>query len=84
MITRLLLLLLLCVTEVLAQNPVVVGAVVSQTGPHAEPADGYRKALLLWQEQVNAAGGLLGRKVDLRLLDDGSSCVAQRPAVRAS
>jgi branched-chain amino acid transport system substrate-binding protein len=79
LITRLLLLLLLCVTEVLAQNPVVVGAVVSQTGPHAEPADGYRKALLLWQEQVNAAGGLLGRSVDLRLLDDGSSASRTGP-----
>ena len=51
----------------------VVGVVVSQTGPHAEPAEGYRRGLLVWQDEVNAAGGLLGRKVDLRILDDASS-----------
>jgi len=51
----------------------VVGAVVSQTGANAEPAEGYRRGLLVWQDEVNAAGGLLGRKVDLRILDDGST-----------
>lgn len=57
----------------LAQSPpVVVGAVVSQSGMHAGLAADYRKALLLWEAQVNAAGGLLGRHVELRLLDDGS------------
>lgn len=52
--------------------PIVVGAVVSQTGAHADLADPYRKALLLWQEQTNAGGGLLGRPVELRILDDRS------------
>jgi branched-chain amino acid transport system substrate-binding protein len=48
---------------------------VSQSGAHAGPADHYGKALRVWQEQVNAAGGLLGRTVELRLLDDGSDAV---------
>jgi branched-chain amino acid transport system substrate-binding protein len=52
--------------------PIVVGAVVSQTGAHADLADPYRKGLLLWQEEVNAAGGLLGRQVELKILDDRS------------
>jgi branched-chain amino acid transport system substrate-binding protein len=52
--------------------PIVVGAAVSQTGALAPLAADYRKALLLWQEEVNAAGGLLGRRVELRLLDDES------------
>jgi branched-chain amino acid transport system substrate-binding protein len=52
---------------------VVVGAVVSQSGANAEPAESYRRGLLVWQDEVNAAGGLLGRKVDLRILDDGST-----------
>jgi branched-chain amino acid transport system substrate-binding protein len=52
---------------------VVVGVVVSQTGANAQPAEGYRRGLLVWQEEVNAAGGLLGRKVDLRIRDDGST-----------
>src|SRR5262245_39439409 len=57
----------------IAQTPIVVGAVISQTGPHAEPAEPYRRGLLVWQDEVNAAGGLLGRPVELRILDDGSS-----------
>lgn len=55
-----------------AQAPVVVGAVVSQSGILADLAADLRKALLLWQEDANAAGGLLGRRVELRLLDDRS------------
>ena len=62
--------------------PLVVGAVVSETGAHAELADGYRKALHLWQEEVNTAGGLLGRRVALRLLDDGSEAVKSGPLYR--
>ena len=73
MITRFLLLIGLCCGEAFAQGTVAVGVVVSHSGPHAELAEGYGKALLLWQEEVNAAGGLLGRGVALRMLDDGST-----------
>ena len=52
--------------------PIVVGAAVSQTGALAPLAADYRKALVLWQDEVNALGGLLGRRVELRLLDDES------------
>ncbi len=54
------------------EAPVVVGATVPQSGALASLADGYRKGLLLWQDELNAAGGLLGRKVELRIHDDGS------------
>ena len=57
------------------QAPIVVGAVVSQSGPHAELAAHYLNGLVLWQEELNASGGLLGRAVDLRLLDDGSEAL---------
>ncbi len=56
-------------------HPVVVGAAVAQTGQLADLAAGYRKALLLWQDEVNGAGGLLGRRVELRLIDDRSEAV---------
>ncbi|MGH8739249.1 MAG: ABC transporter substrate-binding protein, partial [Burkholderiales bacterium] len=56
-------------------GPVVVGAAVAQTGQLAELAAGYREALLLWQDEVNATGGLLGRRVELRLIDDRSEAV---------
>jgi branched-chain amino acid transport system substrate-binding protein len=55
-----------------AQAPVVLGAVVPQTGLLAEAAASYARGLRLWAEQANAAGGLLGRPVELVLLDDGS------------
>ena len=58
-----------------SQETFTIGAVVSETGVHAELAADYRKALLLWEQEVNAAGGLLGRKVSLRLLDDGSEAI---------
>jgi len=45
------------------EKPLVVGAVVSETGAHAPAAADYRKGLLLWAEQA---------KVDLRLKDDAS------------
>ena len=56
-------------------GPVIVGAVVSTTGTQADAAEGYRRALLLWEEEVNGRGGLLGRRVELRLRDDASRAV---------
>jgi len=52
--------------------PVIVGVALPQTGDLVDLASGYRNGLLLWQQEVNAAGGLLGRHVELRLFDDRS------------
>ncbi len=57
----------------------VVGAVISQTGAHAELAQEYARGLDLWRDEVNAAGGLLGRRVELRVLDDGSQALRAGP-----
>ena len=54
------------------EKPFAVGAVVSETGSHAGAAADYRKGLLLWAEQANAAGGFLGRQIDLQIKDDAS------------
>jgi branched-chain amino acid transport system substrate-binding protein len=59
-----------------AQAPLIVGAAVPQTGILADLAADLRKALLLWQEEVNAAGGLLGRRIELQLIDDRSDAAA--------
>ena len=56
-------------------KPVVIGAAIAQTGYLADLAAGTLKALQLWQEQVNAAGGLLGRQVELKLVDDASDAL---------
>ncbi|HXM82030.1 MAG TPA: amino acid ABC transporter substrate-binding protein [Burkholderiales bacterium] len=71
-ITRALFAFLAAATAHAADPPLVVGAVVSQSGAYADLAQGYRKGLLVWQDEVNAGGGLLGRQIELRLLDDGS------------
>lgn len=55
-----------------AQVPITVGAAMPQSGILADLAADLRKALLLWQEEVNAGGGLAGRRVELQLLDDRS------------
>jgi branched-chain amino acid transport system substrate-binding protein len=60
--------------------PVLLGAAISQTGPHAEAGSDYRRGLLLWQDEVNAAGGLAGRRVELRIEDDGSEAARARGA----
>ena len=58
-------------------KPVVVGAAIAETGFLADLAAGTRNALLLWQAQVNAADGLLGRPVDLKLYDDASDSLRE-------
>ncbi len=58
------------------EKPLLVGAAMPQSGILADLAADLRKALLLWQEDTNAAGGLLGRRVELELLDDRSEAAA--------
>jgi branched-chain amino acid transport system substrate-binding protein len=76
---RLLLLWLAGASAALAQVPaIVVGAAISQSGAHAELAADYLKGLQLWREQVNESGGLLERRLELRVLDDASRAVRAR------
>ena len=69
---KFLLLAWFCTAPAFAQQAVSVGVAMPQTGILADLAADFRKALLLWQEQVNAAGGLAGRRVELVILDDRS------------
>ena len=59
-----------------AEPPILVGAVISESGNLADLAADLRKSLLLWAEEVNETGGLLGRRIELRLLDDRSEAAA--------
>jgi branched-chain amino acid transport system substrate-binding protein len=63
---------LLCAAPAFGQQPILVGAAMPQSGILADVAADLRKGLLLWQDEVNAGGGLLGRRVELLLLDDRS------------
>jgi branched-chain amino acid transport system substrate-binding protein len=65
----------LCVAPLAHAQSIALGAVLSESGSHAADAGEYRKGLVLWQEEVNRAGGLIGRQVELRFADDGSEAV---------
>src|SRR5947208_1245049 len=56
-----------------AQQPIQIGMGVAQTGALAGGGKAALLALRMWVEDVNARGGLLGRKVELTAYDDQSS-----------
>ena len=53
-------------------NVVVMGGTMSLTGRYVEPAKHYLNARKLYADELNARGGLLGHKVELKILDDKS------------
>jgi branched-chain amino acid transport system substrate-binding protein len=55
------------------QNTVKIGAILAVTGPASNLGAPEAKTLQMLVEQTNAAGGLLGRKVQLVLKDSGAS-----------
>ena len=77
---RILLSLLLAATAALVagvqavetDSPVRIGVSVSLSGEYGLAGEKYEKGLRIWQEDVNSRGGILGRKVELVIKDDGS------------
>src|SRR5213080_1056019 len=53
-----------------AQQPLKIGFGMSLTGPLAGNGKAALIAMQIWAEDVNAKGGLLGRKVELVYYDD--------------
>lgn len=56
-----------------AAEPIKIGCTISQSGKYADSGSYYKEAYLMWQDDVNASGGLLGRPVKLIIHDDESS-----------
>ena len=54
-----------------SSGPITIGMSLPMTGPVADVSKSGYQGYELWASQVNAAGGLLGRKVRLDMLDDG-------------
>jgi branched-chain amino acid transport system substrate-binding protein len=54
-------------------GPLVIGASVSLTGDFADSGKAVQRGYQLWADSVNAKGGLLGRKVEFKIVDDLSS-----------
>ena len=54
-----------------AQDPIRIGSVLSTTGPASFLGDPEEKTLKLYVDQLNAQGGVDGRKIELTIYDDG-------------
>jgi branched-chain amino acid transport system substrate-binding protein len=61
-----------------AQEPIRIGAFLSVTGPAAFLGDPELKTLELYVERLNAAGGVLGRKLQLVSYDDAGDAEKAR------
>ncbi|MGO1173319.1 MAG: amino acid ABC transporter substrate-binding protein [Actinomycetaceae bacterium] len=53
-------------------DPIVIGISLPLTGDFAEPGLGVQRGYETWAQEINDNGGLLGRQVELRILDDAS------------
>ena len=54
-------------------NPIVIGISLPLTGDFSEPGKGIQRGYEAWAKAVNDGGGLIGRQVKLKFLDDQSS-----------
>src|SRR6266581_7991053 len=60
----------------LAQQPLKIGFGMSLTGPLAGNGKAALIAMEIWRDDVNAKGGILGRKVDLVVSGYGTAVIA--------
>jgi len=65
-----------------AQAPIKIGAFLSVTGPAAFLGDPEQKTLELYVEKINAAGGVLGRKLQLVAYDSAGDADKARTFVK--
>jgi branched-chain amino acid transport system substrate-binding protein len=56
-----------------SSTPITIGASLSLTGDFSADGQAYQRGYELWASDVNARGGILGRKVTLKILNDNSS-----------
>ena len=54
-------------------KPLVVGISLSKSGDFSDPGHAAQLGYQLWADTVNKQGGILGRKVKLKIVDDASS-----------
>ncbi len=55
-----------------SKSPILIGASLSLTGSFSADGQAFQKGYLLWAHDQNAAGGLLGRPIELKILNDAS------------
>jgi len=65
-----------------AAPPIKIGSFLAATGPAAFLGDPEMKTLELYVDKINAAGGVLGRKLELIAYDSGGSAEKARTFVK--
>lgn len=55
-----------------AGKPLRIGISLSLTGDFADPGKAAKRGYDLWAQEVNRKGGILDRKVELKIVDDAS------------
>lgn len=63
-----------------AAGPIKIGVPVGLSGANSVVAPSVVQSAQLAVEEINAAGGILGRKVELEVADDGSGAVGAQKA----
>jgi len=56
-----------------SKEPIVIGSSLPLTGEFSQPGTAAEQGYKVWQSMVNDDGGLLGRKVELKIKDDASN-----------
>jgi branched-chain amino acid transport system substrate-binding protein len=72
--------LLLAALPALAADPIRIGVPVGLSGANSVVAPSVVQSAQLAVEEINAAGGVLGRKLELEVADDGSGAVGAQKA----
>jgi ABC-type branched-subunit amino acid transport system substrate-binding protein len=54
------------------EGPIRIGASLPLTGDFSQPGTAAKQGYEIWEQMINDAGGLLGRDVELVILDDAS------------
>src|SRR3989338_4266045 len=65
-----------------AQEPIKIGSFLGITGPAAFLGDPEAKTMELYVEKINAAGGVLGRKLQLYAYDSAGDAEKARGFVK--
>ncbi len=65
--------LLLASAAAAGEAPLKVGISLSLTGDFADPGKAAKRGYELWAADVNKRGGVLGRQVEVKIVDDTSS-----------
>jgi branched-chain amino acid transport system substrate-binding protein len=56
-----------------SDEPILIGTSLPLTGEFSQPGTAAQEGYQIWQEMVNADGGLLGREIELVIKDDASN-----------